>query len=318
MEKRRLGTSELMVSPLAFGGNVFGWTLDEKASFDILDAALDAGLNFIDTADVYARWSGKGGESETILGKWMRARGNRSDIVLATKVGMEMGSKEKGLSRAWILKAVDNSLRRLQTDYIDLYQAHIDDPSVPPEETAEAFAGLVQSGKVRVLGASNFSAERLAAALAVSSRNGMPRYQSLQPHYNLYERSSFEGDLEALCVREQIGAIPYFPLAAGFLSGKYRTEADMAKSKRGGAMGKYMNTRGFRILDALDEVAGQTGTSPACVALAWLLQRPGVAAPIASATSREQLAALTQAATLTLTPTAVGLLDHASRGQGDK
>lgn len=312
MEKRRLGASGLMVRPWALGGNVFGWTLDEKGAFDVLDAFVDAGFDFIDTADVYTRWTGAGGESETIIGRWMKARGNRSRVVVATKVGMEMGPREKGLSPAWIRTACENSLRRLQTDHIDLYQAHVDDPDVPLEETAAAFAALVKEGKVRVLGASNFSGARLADALAVGERLGLPRYHTLQPHYNLCERAAFESDLQALCVRKDVGVIPYYPLASGFLSGKYRTAADRAKSARGEGVAKYMNARGFRILDALDAVAAASGATPARVALAWLMQRPAVVAPIASATSRAQVADLAAAADLTLDTAAVRLLDTAS------
>ena len=314
MEKRRVGGSDLLVGPLAFGGNVFGWTVDEKSAFDLLDAFVASGLNLIDTADVYTRWvpGAKGGESETIIGAWMKARGNRDRVVIATKVGMEMGPREKGLSRGWISVAVENSLRRLQTDYIDLYQAHTDDAGIPLEETAEAFDRLVKAGKVRVIGASNFSGARLAAALKTSAALGTARYHVLQPHYNLYERSNFEADAQAVCVANEIGAIPYYPLASGFLSGKYRSKADLDKSKRGGGMEKYMNPRGFRILAALDSVAADTGATQAGVALAWLMQRPAVAAPIASATSRAQLAELVRAAELKLDNAAVAMLDSAS------
>jgi aryl-alcohol dehydrogenase-like predicted oxidoreductase len=303
-----------MVGPLAFGGNVFGWTVDEKAGFELLDAFVASGLNLIDTADIYVRWvtGAKGGESETIIGAWMKARRNRDKVVIATKVGMEMGSQEKGLSRRWISTAVENSLKRLQTDYIDLYQAHTDDSSAPQDETAAAFGDLVKAGKVRVLGASNFSAERLSGALNTSRAHGQPRYQSLQPHYNLYERAAFEGDAQPLCVAEGIGVIPYFPLASGFLSGKYRGNADLAKSARGGGMTKFMNPRGFRILDALDAVSRRMEATPARVALAWLMQRPAVVAPIASATSRAQLEDLVEATRLKLDPAAVEALDRAS------
>jgi aryl-alcohol dehydrogenase-like predicted oxidoreductase len=313
MEKRRLGGSDLLVGPLAFGGNVFGWTVDEKKGFDLLDAFVASGMNLIDTADVYTRWvpGAKGGESEKVIGAWMKARGNRDKVVIATKVGMEMGPQEKGLSREWIFTAVENSLRRLQTDYIDVYQAHIDDAGTPLEETAEAFDHLVKTGKVRVLGASNFSSDRLVAALKTSAASGAARYHVLQPHYNLYERASFEADTQAICVANDIGVIPYYPLASGFLSGKYRAKADLDKSKRGGGMEKYMNPRGFRILDALDRVAADTGASQASIALAWLMQRPAVVAPIASATSRAQLAELVQAAELKLDSAAIAMLDSA-------
>lgn len=314
MEKRSLGSSGILVAPLAFGGNVFGWTVDEKKGFDLLDAFVDGGLNLIDTADVYTRWvpGGTGGESEKIIGAWMKARGNRDKVVIATKVGMEMGPKDKGLSKRWIMAAVEDSLRRLQTDYIDLYQAHTDDTAAAQEETAAAFGDLVKAGKVRVLGASNFSGERLASSVKVSASLGLPRYQTLQPHYNLYERAGFESDAQPVCVAQGIGVIPYFPLASGFLSGKYRSQDDLTKSARGGGMTKYMNPRGFRILDALDNVAARYGVKPASVALAWLMQRPAVVAPIASATSREQLADLVKAAELKLDAAAVAALDHAS------
>ncbi|MGE4064052.1 MAG: aldo/keto reductase [Rhodospirillaceae bacterium] len=314
MRRRRLGSSELSTAPIVFGGNVFGWTVDEKTAFDLLDAFLDGGLNMIDTADTYTRWApgAKGGESESIIGAWMKARGNRHKVIVATKVGMEMGPREKGLSRRWILAAVEDSLKRLQTDYIDLYQAHRDDESAPQEETAAAFAELVKSGKVRVLGASNFSGARLLSALRVSESHGLPRYQTLQPHYNLYERAAFEADAQPVCVEEGVSVIPYFPLASGFLSGKYRSEADLSKSKRGGGMTKFMNPRGFRILDALDLVAKRMHATPAQVALAWLMQRPAVTAPIASATSRAQVEDLVKAAELALDRDAREALDRAS------
>jgi aryl-alcohol dehydrogenase-like predicted oxidoreductase len=313
MERRRLGTSELLVGPLAFGGNVFGWTVDEKGGFDLLDAFTARGLNLIDTADIYTRWvTGAGGESETIIGAWMKARRNRDKVVIATKAGMEMGPQEKGLSRRWITTAVENSLKRLQTDYIDLYQAHTDDASVSQEETAAAFGDLVKAGKVRVLGASNFAGERLKGAVSLSRVAGLPRYQSLQPHYNLYERAAFENDAQSVCVAENVGVIPYYPLASGFLSGKYRSQTDLAKSARGGGMTKFMNPRGFRILDALDDVARRMDATPARVALAWLMQRPAVVAPIASATSRAQLDDLVRATELKLDAPAIETLDRAS------
>ncbi len=314
MEKRRLGQSELRVGRVAFGGNVFGWTVDEKTGFRLLDAFVARGFNMVDTADIYTRWApgAEGGESETLIGNWMKSRGNRHKVVIATKVGMEMGPNEKGLSRRWIHLAVEASLRRLQTDYIDLYQAHTDDAETPQTETAEAFAALIKAGKVRVLGASNFSGARLASALDTCSGAGLPCYQTLQPHYNLYERKTFEGDAQALCASRKISVLPYFPLASGFLSGKYRTEADFKKSKRGGSMGKFMNPRGFRILDALDDVARRLNATPARVALAWLMQRQTVAAPIASASSLEQLEDILQASELKLDLEAVRILDDAS------
>ena len=314
MEKRQLGRSGIMVSPLCLGGNVFGWTADEATSFRLLDAFLDAGLEFIDTADVYSAWAPghSGGESETILGRWMKARGNRARVILATKVGSPMGEGKKGLSAAYIREAVEASLRRLQTDVIDLYQSHRDDPETPPEETLGAYARLIEEGKVRAIGASNFTAERLTLSLETSARLGLPRYESLQPQYNLYDRCEFEADLAPLCLREQIGVIPYFGLAAGFLTGKYRSEADLAGKARGQRVSAYMNERGTRILAALDEVAARRGTNPAQVALAWLMQRPGLTAPIASATSLDQMADLVAATRLVLTEEDVRVLDEAS------
>jgi aryl-alcohol dehydrogenase-like predicted oxidoreductase len=313
MQKRQLGHSGLEIAPLIFGGNVFGWTVDEAGSFALLDAFLDAGFDCIDTADVYSRWKpgNTGGESETILGKWMKARGNRSRIVLATKCGLEMAPDKKGLSKAYILRAVEDSLRRLQTDHIDLYQSHRDDPATPVEETMEAHAQLVKAGKVRFVGASNFSATRLEASLAASAKAGIPRYETLQPLYSLVERAEYEGALQDLCVREQISVIPYYSLASGFLTGKYRTEADLKGKARGAGAGKYLNSRGLAVLAALDEVAARTGATQAQVALAWLLAQPGVAAPIASATTTAQLADILKATTLKLDAEALGLLSRA-------
>ncbi len=314
MQVRRLGKSSLEIAPLVFGGNVFGWTVDEATSFRLLDAFLAAGFNCVDTADLYSRWARghQGGESETIIGKWMKARGNRSKIVLATKVGMDMGDGKKGLSRNYILRAAEDSLRRLQTDYIDLYQSHQDDADTAQEETAEAYAQLVKQGKVRVIGASNFSGERLRAALRVSSERGLPRYECLQPHYNLCERSDYETNLEPVCVEHGLAVIPYFSLAAGFLTGKYRSEADLSKSARGGGLKKYLNERGLRILGALDVVAEECNAPQAAVALAWLLARPSVTAPIASATTLEQLQTLLAGVQLKLDASAVRRLDAAS------
>lgn len=312
---RPLGRSALRVSPLAFGGNVFGWTADETTSFALLDAFVEAGFNFIDTADAYSRFvpGNVGGESETILGRWFAARGPamRARVVLATKVGLEMGPGDIGLSAQYIRRAVDRSLQRLQTDYIDLYQAHRDDPSVPLEETAAAFDALVKAGKVRVLGASNFSADRLAAALEVSAKLGLARYESLQPHYNLVVRSEFESQLAALCAREQIGVIPYFALASGFLTGKYRSAEDVGKSVRGARMAALLDARGLRILAALDAIAANHETTQACVAIAWLLAR-GVTAPIASATSVAQLQQILPGATLSLSQEEVAALNASS------
>ena len=315
MKHRPLGRSGLSTAPLIFGGNVFGWTADETTSFALLDAFVEAGFNFIDTADAYSRFvpGNVGGESETILGRWFAARGPamRARVVLATKVGLEMGPGDIGLSAQYIRRAVDRSLQRLQTDYIDLYQAHRDDPSVPLEETAAAFDALVKAGKVRVLGASNFSADRLAAALEVSAKLGLARYESLQPHYNLVVRSEFESQLAALCAREQIGVIPYFALASGFLTGKYRSAEDVGKSVRGARMAALLDARGLRILAALDAIAANHETTQACVAIAWLLAR-GVTAPIASATSVAQLQQILPGATLSLSQEEVAALNASS------
>ena len=313
MKKRRLGNSGIEVRPLMFGGNVFGWTLDEAASFQILDAFVDAGFDFIDTADVYSRFApgNQGGESETILGKWFKQRGNRRQIVLATKVGHEMGPEKKGLSRNYILQACEDSLRRLQTDYIDLYQSHRDDEETPQEETLEAFAALVSQGKVRVIGASNFSAERLQKALEVSKKHNYPRYESLQPLYNLYDRAEYEEKLEPVCLKHHVGVIPYFSLASGFLTGKYRSEADV-KGARARIVGKYVNERGLRILKAIEEVANEKNVKPATIALAWLIARPSITAPIASATTLEQLQDLLRAVELDLDQADIDKLNTAS------
>jgi aryl-alcohol dehydrogenase-like predicted oxidoreductase len=315
---RKLGSSGLEVAPLALGGNVFGWTADEATSFRVLDAFVDAGFNLVDTADVYSRWApgNQGGESETILGKWFKQGGKRDKVVLATKVGMEMGPGRSGLAKAYILEEVERSLRRLETDHIDLYQAHKDDPETPLEETLGAFSTLIEQGKVRAIGASNYSADRLRAALQVSKENGLAAYTCLQPHYNLAERALFEDGLEEVCWDAELGVIPYYSLAAGFLTGKYRSEADLAKSPRGQGSKKYLNDRGLGLLKALDEVAGRLGSNPTRVALAWLAARPGITAPIASATSVEQLQDLIAGATLDLDPSAIELLDKASaRGE---
>jgi aryl-alcohol dehydrogenase-like predicted oxidoreductase len=310
---RKLGNSGLEVAPLALGGNVFGWTADEQASCKLLDAFVANGFNLVDTADMYSRWvpGHQGGESETIVGNWFKRSGNRGKVVLATKVGMDMGG-DIGLSKAYIMRAIERSLQRLQTDHIDLYQAHKDDESTPLEETLAAFAELIKQGKVRAIGASNYTAQRLAAALAVSRANGLPSYQCLQPHYNLCERAGYEEALEPLCQEAGLGVIPYFSLASGFLTGKYRSEQDLAKSPRGQSVKKYMNPRGQRILAALDEVAAQCRSTPTTVALAWLLARLSVTAPIASATSVPQLSDLLAATRLTLDATAVQLLNQAS------
>lgn len=301
--------------PLCFGGNVFGWTANEKTSFQLLDALFDAGLNFIDTADVYSRWvaGNQGGESETIIGKWLQQSGKRDRMIVATKVGMDMGPGGKGLSKSHILRSANDSLRRLQTGYIDLYQSHTDDEQTPLEETLEAYAQLVKDGKVRVIGASNYTAERLRKALDVSEKNGLPRYESLQPQYNLYERFEYENSLEPVCKEKGVGVISYYSLASGFLSGKYRSEQDLSKSLRGNFKVKnYLNERGFRIIDALDRVAKENGSTPAQVAIAWVMARPSITAPIVSATSLEQVKDLVQAMKLKLDASSMAVLNEAS------
>ncbi len=314
MRKKTLGQSQLSVSVLCFGGNVFGWTADEATSFRLLDAFTAAGGNFIDTADVYSRWisGNSGGESETIIGKWMKQRNNRDKVIIATKVGMEMGPDRKGLSKKYILRSVEDSLRRLQTDYIDLYISHTPDPSTPIEETTEAYAQLIEQGKVRACGASNYSGEELRQALETSRKLNLPAYQSLQPEYNMYDREQFETTLQPVCEEFKLGVTPYYSLASGFLTGKYRSTIDFAKSPRGGRMSKYLNERGLRILDALDKVAAEYSVKPASVALAWLMSRPVITAAIASATSIEQLNDLIRATQIDLSQEAQDLLTQAS------
>ncbi len=315
MHKRPLGKSSLSIAPLAFGGNVFGWSADEKRSFELLDAFVDAGFNLVDTADVYSAWvpGNRGGESETIIGKWLQRSGKRDKVVIATKVAK--WAEHPGLSPANIHQAVNGSLKRLQTDHIDLYQAHEDDASVPLAETLGAFARLIESGKVRVIGASNYGAARFADALAVSKQHGLPRYESLQPEYNLVSRDGYEKELEPLIRAENIGVISYYALASGFLSGKYRSEADLARSSaRGGAVKKYLNPHGLQVLAALDAVAAAHRATPAQVALAWLIARPALTAPIASATSVGQLHELLGATSLQLSPDEIAQLDLVSAG----
>ena len=314
MEKRKLGKSAIEIAPLMFGGNVFGWTVDEAMSFKLLDGFVGAGFNAIDTADVYSKWvaGNKGGESETIIGKWLKARGGRDKLVIATKVGIEMPGIGQGLKKDYIIARVEDSLKRLQTDYIDLYQSHTDDKSAPFEETLGAYSQLIEQGKVRVIGASNHEAPRLAEALKTSAAKKLPRYESLQPLYNLSDRAGFEKELEPLCLKEKVGVIPYYALAAGFLTGKYRTAADLGKSARGDRVKSYLNERGLRILKALDEVSARLGAKPAHVALAWLIARPSVTAPIASATSMAQLEDLIAGTRLELDRDAVRQLDAAS------
>ncbi len=314
MQRRKLGNSGLDVPTLCFGGNIFGWTVDESMSFQLLDALLGAGFDFVDTADVYSKWvpGNKGGESETILGNWMKARGNRSRVIVATKVGMEMGPDKKGLSKSYILQAAEDSLRRLQTDYIDLYQSHADDAETPLEETLEAYGQLLAQGKVRAIGASNYSGARLTEAPELSRSKGLPRYDSLQPHYNLYDRAGYEHDLEPVVLKYGVGVLPYSSLASGFLTGKYRSEADLSKSARGQGIKKYLDDRGFCILAALDEVAKKHYATPARVAIAWLIARPSITAPIASATNLSQLNDLVEATRLNLDPASIEKLNAAS------
>ncbi|MDR0792750.1 MAG: aldo/keto reductase [Chitinophagaceae bacterium] len=313
MAIRQLGNSDLYVEPLTFGGNVFGWTIDEKKSFEILDAFVGNGFNFIDTADAYSRWAPghSGGESEIVLGNWMKARNNRSKLIIATKVGSDMG-EGLTIAKKYILKAVEHSLKRLQTDYLDLYQTHWDDNVTPVEETLEAYAQLVKEGKVRWIGASNLSPERLRASLKASAKNGYPKYQTFQPHYNLMEREVFEEALEKICMDNHLGVINYWSLAAGFLSGKYRSEADLSKSVRGASVKKYLNYKGFAVLHALDEIAAQYRSTPASIAIAWLIARPSITAPIASATSVEQLNSLIEATKIELSKGAIEKLNKAS------
>ena len=314
---RRLGRSDLEVSKLCLGGNVFGWTVDEAMSFRLLDAWVDAGMNFVDTADVYSRWvhGHAGGESETILGKWLRQSSKRNRVVLATKVGMAMGDTDadKGLAKARIRSAVEASLRRLRTDVIDLYQAHTDDATTPLEGTLAAFAELIREGKVRAIGASNYSAPRLSEALAVSADAGLPRYETLQPLYNLMERPAYEDALEQVCVDNKLGVLNYYALASGFLTGKYRSSADLGKSVRSGGAKKYLDDRGKAVLGALDVVAGTLGATPGQVALAWQIARPSITSPIASASTPAQLDELVGAARLRLDTPSIELIDRATR-----
>ena len=315
MKLRPLGRSGLQVSPLCLGGNVFGWTIDEATSFTILDAWLDAGMNFVDTADVYSIWAPghAGGESETIVGKWLKRSGKRDRVVLATKVGKPMGEGKSGLSKAYIRSAVEASLERLQTDVIDLYQSHDDDAATPLEETMGVFADLITEGKVRAIGASNYTAPRLLAALDTSARLGLPRYESLQPLFNLIDRAPYEDALESVCVEHGIGVINFYGLAAGFLTGKYRSEADVTKSARGAnTVKKYLNPRGLAVLGALDAVSANIGATQGQIALAWQMARPGITAPIVSATSLMQLEEIVGAARLKLDTPSTELLDRVS------
>jgi aryl-alcohol dehydrogenase-like predicted oxidoreductase len=315
MQLRTLGHTGIQVAPLMLGGNVFGWSADSATSFQILDAFVDRGYGFIDTADVYSKWApgNKGGESETVLGQWFKERGTRSKVVLATKVGNDMGGGKTGLKAKYIVEAVEDSLTRLQTDYIDLYQSHRDDAETPLEETLEAYGKLIEQGKVRAIGASNYTGARLREALAVSKAKGLPVYETLQPEYNLYARQGYETDLLPVVEEFGISVVPYFALASGFLTGKYKTKDDAKGAKREALVGKYFDERGERILVALEEVAAEAKATQAAVAIAWLLAQRGVTAPIASATSVEQLQSLFAAVELKLSPAAVQKLTDASR-----
>lgn len=316
MNKRQLGRSGLQIAPFALGCNVFGWTADEATAFTLLDRFVDSGCNCLDTADVYSRWAAdnKGGESETIIGKWLARNGKRNNVVLATKVGSPMGQGKEGLSKQYILQACEDSLTRLQTDHIDLYQAHYDDQGTPLEETLEAFAELVTQGKVLAIGASNYASERLEQALAISGKKGWPEYQSLQTLYNLYERTEYETLHEPFCREHGMGVLTYYSLARGFLTGKYRSAGDLSKSVRGQMVARFLDDRGRRILKALDTVAERLHATPAAVALQWVMARPTVTAAIASATKPEQLETLLEATGLHLDPDSMGLLNGASRG----
>lgn len=314
MEKREIGNSGIKIAPFALGGNVFGWTVDEKESFKLLDAFVDAGLDCIDTADVYSKWvpGNTGGESEEIIGNWLKLSGKRDKVIIATKVGKPMGEIKKGLSRKYITQAVEDSLKRLKIDYIDLYQSHEDDKNTPLTETLETFTHLINQGKIRAIGASNFEAGRFKEALQVSKDNGLASYECMQPEYNLYERQSYETTLEPVCRERNIGVISYYSLASGFLTGKYRSEHDLSKSSRGQGVKKFLNPHGYRILSALDKVAAEHSATPASIALAWIIARKGITAPIASATSIEQLQELTKAVSIKLSGDSIDLLNTAS------
>lgn len=315
MNYRLLGDTGLNISPICFGGNVFGWTVDESKSFELMDAWVEEGFNFIDTADSYSTWveGNKGGESETIIGNWIKKRNNRDKVIIATKVGSQITMQKKGLSKKYILQEVEESLRRLQTDYIDLYQSHRPDAETPHEETLEAYAELLKQGKIRSIGCSNYTVEQIKDSLEAAKLHNLPHYQTLQPLYNLYERSAFENGLQQVCIDNNIAVITYYSLASGFLTGKYRSEADLSKTARGKGISKYLNERGFRILKTLDELADRYHTTQASVSIAWLLTRPAVSAPIASATSIDQIKGLTAAAELQLDDDALALLNDASR-----
>ena len=314
MKKVTLGTTGLKVAPINFGGNVFGWTLNEKESFDILDAFTAAGFNFIDTADTYSFWvpGNTGGESEAIIGKWMKQRGNRQDMVIATKVGFQNNERPADVSKENIIKTIDESLQRLQTDYVDLYYTHIDDGKTPVEETMEAHAQLVKAGKVRHIGASNLSIDNLVSSMEYANKQGIAAYEVYQPHYNLIERSAFETNYAPIISSYNLSVLPYYSLASGFLTGKYRSADDLGKSPRGGGATQYLNEKGLGILSVLDQVSAKHETQPATIALAWLLNQPHIVAPIVSATSKEQLAVLTDAPNIVLDNSDLEILNEAS------
>ena len=314
MEKRKLGNSDIKIAPLVFGGNVFGWTADDAMTSRLLDAFTDAGFNAVDTADVYSAWvpGNKGGESETAIGKWFKSSGKRDRIILATKVGAELSEGKKGLSQKYIVKAVEDSLHRLQTDYIDLYQSHYDDPQTPINETLEAYDKLVKDGKVRTIGASNFQIDRLEESIKISQLEGMATYQTFQPEFNLYDRQEFETNIAPFTTSSNLSVISYFSLASGFLSGKYRSKDDLRGSRRSGMVEKYLTPRGLKILSVLDEVAAAYNSNPSTISLAWLIAHPAITAPIASATNTEQLKQLTDAAALKLSDEAIQKLNDAS------
>jgi aryl-alcohol dehydrogenase-like predicted oxidoreductase len=316
---RKLGSSNLEVPVITLGGNVFGWTVNEQDSFRLLDKAFDAGLTFIDTADVYSRWvpGHEGGESETIIGKWLARSGKRDRVTIATKVGIDMGAGKQGLAPEYVIRAAEDSLRRLQTDRIDLYQSHKDDETTPIADTLGAYEKLIRQGKVRYIGASNYSGARLREAMETSKRNGLPAYRSLQPHYNLVERKQYESDLAPVVAEYGLGVIPYYALASGFLSGKYRSEADAQGKVRGRGVAKYMNARGFAVIDALESIAHEKRSTPAAVALAWLIAQPGITSPIASGTSEQHIAGLVEAARLELDAASIESLSAVGNSEVD-
>lgn len=314
IQNKTLGTSKIEIAPLIFGTNVFGWTTDQKMTSSLLDAFIDAGFNTLDTADIYSKWvqGNKGGESELAIGRWLKESGRRDQVVLATKVGAEISESEKGLSKKYIIKAAEDSLTRLQTDYIDLYQSHYDDLNTPLEETLEAYDILIKAGKVRIIGASNFTPERLEQSLRISSLNNLPAYQSFQPEYNLYDRHDFETNLKPITEKNNISVISYFSLASGFLTGKYRSKEDLSESKRSAFVEKYLNQKGFKILKALDDTAAKHSSVPGTIALAWVMHQSSITAPIVSATNLGQLSELLNAVRIQLDPEDLALLDAAS------